>query len=552
MVQPAQSKLSAKGKKKKKEEEIESEEDFLDQESTESSEEGEDDSLEDSESELEQEQPLVVEAAPSPPSKKILVTKPSSVNKKKSSANNAVSSSSGSSASCADPVAGTGKLKRRSVILDDDSDDFEDVSPPVKKATTAASNPAQKAAPASSSSSKPPSPPPAVAAKRASPSSKTSPISKKRKVALGPEGQGRSPTSVTSATSVASSAADARNDDSDAEQAKGAPSPTVGAASSGAGSISPSSKLKGKISGSAPPAVPKAPAAAAVYKVKSGASPSGSTSNSNACANNKGNSTAAAPLLMKAAPSVVGAIPSLSFQGPPGGSALSGGGVAIEDITRGADVTTESAAKRLISKYLLQQNRPYSTIQIYDNLHHRIVKNVVDSVCEALSNQPGSSVVVKEFGKTKLYFADQRGMSGASASKLDSLDVEIKTVSAQVSMSQQEEAALHESIKRLYAEPTDSDLDQVLAQQEAYVGGLQAKVATLSSSTLAPDACSNAIKRYNWYRGKWAERKRIVGDMVEQIADGMEKKISVVTEQLGVVSDAEVNEQLPAIMVEKK
>jgi hypothetical protein len=47
------------------------------------------------------------------------------------------------------------------------------------------------------------------------------------------------------------------------------------------------------------------------------------------------------------------------------------------DITKGNVISTESEAKKLILSYLTQQNRPYSAIQINDNLHNRIQKSTV-------------------------------------------------------------------------------------------------------------------------------------------------------------------------------
>ena len=86
-------------------------------------------------------------------------------------------------------------------------------------------------------------------------------------------------------------------------------------------------------------------------------------------------------------------------------SAGSGG-----DITRGANITTESAAKKLILQYLKQQNRPYSAIQIFDNLHKRIAKPTAERCLAVLAENDGG-LRCKEYGKAKIYFIDQKNMS---------------------------------------------------------------------------------------------------------------------------------------------
>ena len=80
------------------------------------------------------------------------------------------------------------------------------------------------------------------------------------------------------------------------------------------------------------------------------------------------------------------------------------------DITRGPNITTESAAKKLILQYLKQQNRPYSAIQVYDNLHKRIAKPTAERCLAVLSENDGG-LRCKEYGKAKIYFIDQKNMS---------------------------------------------------------------------------------------------------------------------------------------------
>ena len=88
----------------------------------------------------------------------------------------------------------------------------------------------------------------------------------------------------------------------------------------------------------------------------------------------------------------------------------SSGGRSIGDITRGPNITTESAAKKLILQYLKLQNRPYSAIQVFDNLHKRIAKPTVERCLTTLSETDGG-LRCKEYGKAKIYFFDQLKMS---------------------------------------------------------------------------------------------------------------------------------------------
>ena len=217
---------------------------------------------------------------------------------------------------------------------------------------------------------------------------------------------------------------------------------------------------------------------------------------------------------------------------------------AAADITKGADVPTEGAAKKLILLYLRQQNRPYSAMQLFDNLHHRVLKSRVESVCESLAEDAASGVLVKEYGKAKLYYPNQYMLSGLPTN-VEALREENERAAKELTSRQKEEKQRHDELKAMAAQPCDADLDDVLSAQEATCVALAAQAEKLGGANLAPDACENAVRRFNFYRSKWAQRRSVVMDLVGSIADGMEKKTAVVADQIGVVTDTEAKHALP-------
>ena len=81
--------------------------------------------------------------------------------------------------------------------------------------------------------------------------------------------------------------------------------------------------------------------------------------------------------------------------------------ITSADITKGPPVSTEASAKKLIEQYMMQQNRPYSPIQVFDNLHGRIPKATVQKVMDNLASGPKKVLQMKEYGKAKIYYVDQ-------------------------------------------------------------------------------------------------------------------------------------------------
>lgn len=129
------------------------------------------------------------------------------------------------------------------------------------------------------------------------------------------------------------------------------------------------------------------------------------------------------------------------------------------DISKGPPVTTDFSAKKLLVAYLQQQNRPYSAIQIYENLHKRIPKPNVERLLGALCDGDDAEVRCKEYGKAKIYFYNQAKVTvDFSESDLEKLDADIATAKEALDESQREDKRLRLALAEVTAEPSDRDL----------------------------------------------------------------------------------------------
>lgn len=128
------------------------------------------------------------------------------------------------------------------------------------------------------------------------------------------------------------------------------------------------------------------------------------------------------------------------------------------DITKGPPVTTEIAAKKLILQYMRQQNRPYSALQIHDNLHKRIPKPTVERVLTTLSGE-GGGLICKEYGKAKIYFVDQSTMNSTfTQDDLNDLQEGNDDLKKQLEEIKQQEKQTQHELSTLTNEPSDDEL----------------------------------------------------------------------------------------------
>lgn len=151
------------------------------------------------------------------------------------------------------------------------------------------------------------------------------------------------------------------------------------------------------------------------------------------------------------------------------------------DITRGPPITTDVAAKKLIGQYLTQQNRPYSAIQVHDNLHKRVPKATVERVLTSMS-LPDSGFICKEYGKAKIYFVDQNTLpSNFTPQQLEQITAENDALKTENELRSAEERRARAELQQLLNEPRDAELEEMIRTAREKVEEKKAKVARLSS-----------------------------------------------------------------------
>lgn len=133
-------------------------------------------------------------------------------------------------------------------------------------------------------------------------------------------------------------------------------------------------------------------------------------------------------------------------------------------IADGPPISTDAAAKKFILQYMKQQNRPYSLLQIFENLRKRVPKPTLERVLGVMSG-PGGELLAKEYGKSKIFYMDQSFLSsslGTSASAVSSLEVmqeENSILQEEVGAFKSQVKSLVESVVHVTQDPSDEDID---------------------------------------------------------------------------------------------
>ncbi|XP_069608024.1 homologous-pairing protein 2 homolog [Ranitomeya imitator] len=209
----------------------------------------------------------------------------------------------------------------------------------------------------------------------------------------------------------------------------------------------------------------------------------------------------------------------------------------------------DAAASSLILKYLNDQNRPYSTQDVFSNLQrdHGLGKTAVVKVMELLSQQ--GKIKEKVYGKQKIYFADQDQFPNVSDTELKSLDVQISELSNKLQSVQQSCRQLETELKDLNSAMTTEEMMKEIKELTQECSRHKEKLQKIKSATnhVTPEEKEKVYSERKQYSKEWRKRKRMATDIFEAILEGYPKSKKQFFEEVGIETDEEHNVTVPDV-----
>ncbi|XP_040291291.1 homologous-pairing protein 2 homolog [Bufo bufo] len=209
----------------------------------------------------------------------------------------------------------------------------------------------------------------------------------------------------------------------------------------------------------------------------------------------------------------------------------------------------DAVANSLILKYMNDQNRPYSTQDVFSNLQreHGLGKTAVVKAMELLAQQ--GKIKEKVYGKQKIYFADQDQFPNVSDAELKSLDDQISEVSSKVQSVQQGCRQLETELKDLNSSMTTEEMVKEIKELKQECSRHQEKLQKIKSATnhVTPEEKEKVYSERKQYSKEWRKRKRMATDIFDAILEGYPKSKKQFFEEVGIETDEDHNVTVPDI-----
>ncbi|XP_022079972.1 homologous-pairing protein 2 homolog [Acanthaster planci] len=195
----------------------------------------------------------------------------------------------------------------------------------------------------------------------------------------------------------------------------------------------------------------------------------------------------------------------------------------------------DSDAVAAILDYLNRQNRPYSAIDVFNNLHKEFGKTAVVRALEDLAQN--GKIKEKVYGKQKVYVADQSQFPEVNESELKTMDSQIKELQDKLQKSQ----------STCKQQEQGQNLLILAAYSFSYIKSNREKLATIKSATnhVTPEEKDRIYSSQTKYVKEWKKRKRTTMDIVNAILEGYPKTKKQLFEDVGLETDEEYNVTIP-------
>jgi len=200
-------------------------------------------------------------------------------------------------------------------------------------------------------------------------------------------------------------------------------------------------------------------------------------------------------------------------------------------------IGNETEARSLVLDYMTEQNRPYSAVQLFDNLHQRVKKAQVPKILEALAKEGKLKEFV--FGKTKIYLVEQSFFPEPNQSELAQIESEIAQLNAQLQEDKNQISHLKTEISLLENEPPDEQVDALISESEASVKTKQEKLvmAKAKSGSLSKSDMDKLQQDFNNCFKEWKTRKAAEKEIIEAYCESSNKKPKKVRTERGIETD---------------
>ena len=191
------------------------------------------------------------------------------------------------------------------------------------------------------------------------------------------------------------------------------------------------------------------------------------------------------------------------------------------------------------------QNRPYSLINIFDNLHGAIKKSQLTKILDALVEE--GSLIMKEYS-TKIYLFNQDKLDiKVTDADIDEVQKEIDEKREEYKKLKDEISSKANELKILTLTLTDEELKAKIKELKKELSKMKLKVDDIKDNKIdpiPPEKMNEAKENFEKELKVFKKTKKICVEIISDISDGLELKLKETYDKIGIEMDDDLIKQL--------
>ena len=199
-----------------------------------------------------------------------------------------------------------------------------------------------------------------------------------------------------------------------------------------------------------------------------------------------------------------------------------------------------------VFKYMKSQNRPYSALDVFQNLHKKYGKTAIVKAMESLSEK--NKLLEKTYGKSKIYVINQSQFADVNDDELKEIDDKILQLDLSLKDSKSKLAASSSELKSLTLSLTTEDALSLLQNLKSEIQELEKQLAEMKSNCVKIDATEKKqlTEQHKHVVGQWKKRKRMTCDIMNAVLEGYPKTKKQFLDEVGIETDEEHKLVIPS------
>lgn len=205
----------------------------------------------------------------------------------------------------------------------------------------------------------------------------------------------------------------------------------------------------------------------------------------------------------------------------------------------------DAEAETALLHYLIKENRPYSAVDIFNNLHREYGKTAVTRALENLAQE--GKIKEKVYGKQKVYLADQSHFADVDETELKEMDAEIVELAQKLKSTQAIVRSQEEEIRSLESSLTTNEAVSQLTELTKECDVLQQRLSQMKSAenVVSPEEKEKIYKQNKKLLQEWRKRKRMAMNILNAVLENYPNTKKELYEEIGIETDEDYGVTFP-------